>query len=367
MPMLTTLDATPLLGTRTGIGRYVEQLLAHLPGAVERAGAPVGLQATTWTWNGGRLTDLPSTVRQVGRRVPARVVRAAWQRASWPPVELLTGATDVFHGTNFVSPPTRRAREVVTVHDLTYERHAETVSAASLAYRVLVPRAIERGAHVLTPTRTVADQVIEHYGLAEDRVTVTHLGVDEAWFEASTSAPPAAVADLPDGYLVFVGSLDPRKNLPRLVEAYRLLRTSRPDAPALVLAGPAGREQGLLSEPGVLLTGWLSDDELRALVGGARALVLPSVDEGFGLPAIEAFATGRAVVAADIPTLREVVGDLGTFGDPLDVASLADALARVLDTVDDDDARTRRREHARRFSWALCADRTLAAYLRAAS
>jgi glycosyltransferase involved in cell wall biosynthesis len=365
--MLTTLDATPLLGTRTGIGRYVEQLLAHLPAAVARAGAPVELQASTWTWNGGRLSGLPPTVRQVGRRIPARAVRTAWQHSPWPPVELLTGATDVFHGTNFVSPPTRRAREVVTVHDLTYELHAGTVSAASLAYRALVPRALARGAHVLAPTRTVADAVIEHYGLAEDRVTVTPLGVDGSWFEPSTAALPSTVASLPEGYLVFVGSLDPRKNLPRLVEAYRLLRASRPDAPPLVLAGPAGREQGLQAEPGVHLTGWLSDDELRAVVRGSRALVLPSVDEGFGLPAIEAFATGRAVVAADIPTLREVVGDLGTFGDPLDAGSLADALGRGLDATDDEAARARRRQHARQFTWDVCADRTLAAYLRVAS
>lgn len=364
--MRITLDATPLLGPRTGIGRYVQHLVEELPGALERRGLDASVGATTWTARGGALQGLPAGVRQVGPRVPARVLRELWRRRDVPPIEALVGRTDVFHGTNFVSPPTRRARELVTVHDLTYLHHADTVSAASLAYRALVPRALARGAHVLTPSAAVASSVRDEYGLDADRVTATPLGVDDAWFGA---VPPSAAwltaRGLPADYLVFVGSLDPRKNLRTLLRAHDALRAGSRDAPALVLAGPAGRETGLADRDGVHLTGWLDDAELRTLVAGARALVLPSLDEGFGLPVLEALACGRPVVVADVPALREVAGVHAVAAPPTDVDALADALARALALPDDDDARRGRRDRAGLFTWAACADRTVDAYVAA--
>nr|WP_297425905.1 glycosyltransferase family 1 protein [uncultured Actinotalea sp.] len=371
--MIVTLDATPLLGRRTGIGRYVEQLLAVLPAALGRRGlgGDDTVRVSTWTARGGRVEGLPPGVRQTGVRVPARLVRTLWQHGDRPAVERLVGRTDVFHGTNFVSPPTRRAREVVTVHDLTYLHHAATVSAASLAYRELVPRALDRGAHVVTPSRTVAAAVRAEYDLPEDRVTATPLGVDAAWFRAAEPPTdpggPAGPTGLgPDGdYLVFVGSLDPRKNLPRLLAAYADLRQRVPDAPTLVLAGPAGRERDLAERPGVRLTGWLDDDALRRLVAGARALVLPSLDEGFGLPVLEALAAGRPVVAADIPAVREVAGPHALLAPPTDVEALGAALEAVLDAPDDAAARRARREWASGWTWDRCADLTVEAYLGA--
>ncbi len=364
--MRITLDATPLLGPRTGIGRYVHHLVAELPAALVRRGIAPDVRATTWTLRGAALTGLPDGVRQVGPRVPARVLRELWRRGDVPRIEALVGRGDVFHGTNFVSPPTRRTREVLTVHDLTYLHHAGTVSPASLLYRELVPRALDRGAHVVTPSRTVADAVRAEYGLGADRVTATPLGVDAEW---STARPPAPAwllgHGLPEDYLVFVGSLDPRKNLPTLLRAHTLLRAARRDAPGLVLAGPAGRETASVAATGVHPTGWLADAELRDLVAGARALVLPSLDEGFGLPVVEALACGRPVVVSDIPALREVAGDGAVTAPPTDAAALADALSRVLDAPDDEAARAARRVRAASFTWARCADRTVDAYLAA--
>lgn len=359
-----TLDGTPLLGTRTGIGRYVAELLPAL--AAEVAGSADRVDVSTWSARGGRVEDLPAGVRQTGPRLPARALRAAWTRGSWPPVELLVGRTDVFHGTNFVSPPTRRAAEVVTVHDLTYVDHPGTVSPDSLAYRDLVPRALERGAHVVTPSAAVAAAVRERYGLDATRVTATPLGVDAAWSRPAPPLSPAAPR-VPDDYLVFVGSLDPRKNLPRLLDAHAAVRATRPGTPDLVLAGPAGRERSLTGRPGVLPTGWLEEDDLRALVAGASALVLPSLDEGFGLPVLEALAAGRPVLAADVPALREVAGGHAVLADPLDVDALAEGLSQVLDAPDDEAARSARRAWASRFTWQACARRTLEVYRRAAA
>ncbi len=354
------MDGTPLLGTPTGIGRYVRELLRTLPRALDERLPGSSAQLTTWSARHHRV-DPVLRVPQVGPRVPARVLRTSWMHRDVPPIEWLVGRTDVFHGTNFVSPPTRRAREVVTIHDLTYELHADTVSEASLAYRELVPRALARGAHVVTPTRTVADAVADRYDLPTERLTVTPLGVDASWFAAQPLTGKAR-ADLgvPERYFVFVGSLDPRKNLPRLLASHAALRDDDPEAPELVLAGPAGREASLTAVPGVTLTGWLADATLQSLVAGAVALVLPSIDEGFGLPALEALAVGRPVVAADIPVLREVVGGYAEYADPYDVSALAAALGRAARLPGE---AAGRRERAGQFTWLDCARATCDAYV----
>ncbi|MFC8192701.1 glycosyltransferase family 4 protein [Cellulomonas sp. NPDC057328] len=366
--MRITLDGTPLLGRRTGIGTYVARLVDALPEAVARRGLDARVDVTTWSLRGGRVEGLPPTVRQTGPRVPARALRAAWQRVDAPAVELLVGRTDVVHGTNFVSPPTVRAREVVTVHDLAYVHLPATVSADSARYRVLVPRALRRGAHVLVPSGATGRAVREHYGLGADRVSVTPLGVDASW--SSAVAAPAEVRDamgVGDDYLLFVGSLEPRKNLPRLLRAHAALRAQDPGTPVLVLAGPAGRDLHVREQAGVVRTGWLDDDTLRGLVAGARAVLLPSLDEGFGLPVLEAMAAGRPVLAGDVPALREVGGRHATYAAPTDVDALADGLDRVLRTPDDAAARASRQAWAAGFTWARTADTTLDAYVRAAA
>ena len=141
-------------------------------------------------------------------------------------MEWLAGRADVVHGTNFVLPPLRRAAGVLTVHDLSYLRYPETVAAASLRYRTLVPRGLRRAAVVVTPSQAVAAEVRAEYGLG-DRVLATPLGVDEGWFGA-TPMPAAELAarGLPERYLLFVGTVEPRKGLPALLSALRLLHDS---------------------------------------------------------------------------------------------------------------------------------------------
>jgi hypothetical protein len=153
------IDATPLLGLRTGIGVYTERLLSELA-------APDGddeFVATAFTLRGaGRLgASLPGGVAARSRPVPARLLRALWARTEVPPVEWLCGRVDVFHATNFVLPPTRRAGGVVTVHDLSFLRYPETVTPASLRYRDLVPRSVRRAAVVCALTHAVAAEIAD--------------------------------------------------------------------------------------------------------------------------------------------------------------------------------------------------------------
>ena len=358
------LDATPLLGPRTGVGRYVEHLVRELAGFES-----LDLVATAFTLRGaGALpAAVPAGVQVRHRPAPARALQAAWDRLELPPVEWLAGRADVVHGTNFVLPPLRRAAGVLTVHDLSYLRYPETVAAASLRYRTLVPRGLRRAAVVVTPSQAVAAEVRAEYGLG-DRVLATPLGVDEGWFGA-TAMPAAELAarGLPERYLLFVGSVEPRKGLPALLSALRLLHDSDrrmdPGMPPLVLAGPPGwgpaLEIAALPSGAVVSAGYLDTADLRRLVAGAALLAFPSVYEGFGLPPLEAFATGVPVVASNLPVVREVTGELAALAPVGDAAALA---AAVRATLADPGDPAPRRERARGFTWAGCAARTAEAY-----
>ena len=360
--MRLALDATPLLGRPTGVGRYVAGLvqgLAALPDAPE-------LVLTGFSWRG--IPDhAPAGARWATRRAPARGLQALWSRVGWPPVELLSGPCDVFHATNYVLPPTRRAAGVVSVHDLSFALHADTVTPEVLRYQQLVPRGLRRARAVLTLSEATADEVAEHYHLDRSLVHAARPGVGTEWF--ATPPPTNAWREehgLPPSYLLFVGTQEPRKNLPVLLEALRLLQRDGVEHPPLMLAGPAGwggpvDDSDLL--PGsVRRLGYVDDEVLRGTVAGAAVLVFPSRHEGFGLPPLEALACGTPVVSSDLPVLREVTGDQALYaavGDPADLAArLLDALADPSGTP----GRLARQEHARAFTWERCAREAMAVY-----
>lgn len=359
------LDATPLLGRRTGVGRYTAELLNGLAAIGED-----DLVATAFTARGaaGLSGAVPAGVTVRSRRVPARLLRGLWQRWEFPPVGLSAGRLDVFHATNFVLPPTGRAAGVVTVHDLSFLHARDAVDRASLAYRELVPRSIERAEQVLTPSQAVADEVVEEYRVDPARVTAVHLGVDPSWRGARPDRVWAQKRGLPEDYVVAVGTLEPRKNLQVLVDAAAALLREHPGGPDLVLVGPAGWGDALnldrLPAGRVHLTGFLDDADLPRVVAGSRALVFPSRYEGFGLPPVEALACGRPVLVSDLPVMHEVLGRHARYVPFDDTDAWSQALADLPASADPA-AEEERRAHAAVYSWDACAERTREVLLRA--
>lgn len=364
--MRIAVDATPLLGQRSGIGNYVTGLLSGLASLEE--GPEVLL--TLFSIRGSVPGPLPRRTRPAPRRAPARLLRRTWRRTGWPPVELLTGRVAVFHGTNFVLPPLARAGGLVTVHDLAYLRYAETVTGDAREYASLVPQALARGASVLAVSQAMADEIGSEYRLPAERITVAHHGVDPSWSRA-TPAPPALRdrLGLPDRYVLFLGNLEPRKNLGLLVRAHAAARRADPSIPRLVLVGPAGwgdRWQGSPpDERDVVLAGYLDDADLHAVVAGAAAVCMPSRYEGFGLPVLEALAAGRPVLASDIPAHREIAGGLAELLPADDADAWSAALGRI-DRLDTPEQQAARRAHAAGFTWERSARAHLGAYAQAA-
>ncbi|MGH3900274.1 MAG: glycosyltransferase family 4 protein [Pseudonocardiaceae bacterium] len=360
------LDGTPLLGQRSGIGHYTAALLREL---AVRSDVDVTVTAFTARGQVALRGAVPPGVAVRGGPVPARALRALWQRVGWPPAELLATGADVLHATNFVLPPSRHARGVVTVHDLAFLDRPDYLAPQQRDLPDLVTRSVARAAVVCTPSAAVAEQVARRFDIPAQRIVVTPLGVDRSWLAAT--GPTEALRTrlgLPPRYLLFVGAAQPRKGLDVLLDAH----ASQPCLAPLVLAGPAGWGSAPVTSPRVRALGYLHDADLRCVVAGATALVLPSRAEGFGLPVLEAMATGVPVVCSDLPALREIAGGLATLVPPENPAVLATALASVdgaAGSADDAAAAgcdpagaAARRAHAARYTWQACAEATVRAY-----
>jgi glycosyltransferase involved in cell wall biosynthesis len=345
-------DAGPLLDPPTGVGRYARELAA----ALQLRGVDLRPYAVSL-----RGLDRGAIARW---KLPARVVQGLWRTLDGPPIERLVGAVDVVHGTNFVLPALRRARGVVTVHDLSFYRDDTFPGGARL--RALVPWSVRRAARVVVPTEVIGAEVRERFGLADERVVVAHEGVSAVFFGAAPLADGAlARMGIARPFAVAVGTREPRKNLHRLVQAWRRAADVL-DAWTLVLAGPKGWGPRLPETPGVVLLGWVGDETLPGVLAAAEFFCYPSLYEGFGLPPLEAMATGTPALVGRYPAAPEVLGDKAILVDPVDVDDLASALSRLAR----DDVLRRRlavagRSHAAAYTWEASARSTARAYREA--
>lgn len=331
---LVVIDADVLGRARTGDETYVENLLRQLA-----ALAPTDLRFAALT----RRPDLvPAGVEPI--EVPARLQEL---RMAWAAPRVLRRLRPALAHFQHALPPACPCPAVVTVHDLSFERHPSLMGRKDrLIFHTVVPRAARRAAHVLAVSQRTKDDLVELYGIPPERITVTLHGVDPAF------SPPGRGNG---AYLLFVGAIQKRKN--PLAAAQAAAEVGLP----LVVAGPS-RDAALVRElarRGADIRGYVSKPELAELYRGAACLLLPSRYEGFGLPLLEAMACGTPVVAAPDPALREVAGDAAVFVEP---ERLAEGVRRAL--AERERLAAAGLERVKRFSWEETARRTLAVYRR---
>ena len=372
MVLRVALDGEPLLGRRTGVGNFVQGLLDGLTDLV-RSGAmalDVGVFAVTWRMRPELEKRVPAGAHVVGRPMPARPVRAMWQARIEAPLEWFTGPLDVVHGTNSIVPPTRRAARVVTVHDLSPLHWPEICDPATRVYPEFIRRAVRRGAWVHTDSQFVADEVIEAFGAAPERVRAIHPGIPA--LAAGGTAPDLGPVER---YVIAVGTVEPRKDYPGLVRAFDAIAAARPGLGLVIAGGDAWGVEKLRAtidasphRDRIIRPGYLAEADLAALIAGAAVLAYPSRYEGFGFPPLQAMAAGVPVVATSAGSVPEVVGTAATTVPVGDTDALAAALARVLD--DREFARGQvaaGRERAAVFSWESLARGMAGLYADAAA
>jgi glycosyltransferase involved in cell wall biosynthesis len=386
-PVRILIDYRPALRQRTGVGEYVHQLARGLArqrvdraderrvGDRRAASNADSVDIFTASWKDRpaptAVADLGPAVHVIDRRIPVRLLNAAWHRAGWPPVEWLAGRSyDIVHSPTPLLIPSRRAARVVTIHDLDFLLRPDRARAEMRrTYPALVRSHAAAADGIIVPCQHVASQVVDLLRVDPDRVSACPHGVPQ-W-----SATGPTVPGNPNGqYILFLGTLEPRKNVDGLLAAYADLCTRRPDAPPLTLAGASvpGAEgwREVIARPPlagrVAYHGYVDDADRQALYSGARLLVLPSFNEGFGLPVAEAMSLGVPVVASNRGSLPEVSGGAAVLIDPEDICELSRAMERMI--FDCDLARRMAEDglrQAKQYTWQRSAELTRAAYERA--
>lgn len=358
------LDYRPALRERTGVGEYVHQLAAAL---VRRLSPDDGLTLLSSSWRDRLAPDAVPGASIVDLRVPVRVLNAAWHRLGTPAVERFAGEADIAHSPSPLLMPSARAAQVVTIHDLDFLDHPERTRAEIRRdYPSLAPRHVPRADHVIAVSAHTAGEVERRLGVPRERITVCSPGAP-AWAPRTSGAPP-------HGPILFMSTLEPRKNVGLLIDAYARLRSRLPAAPMLLLAGRAaeGSEEWLrrIAEPPlrdhIRHIGYVAAHDRYDSYCRASMVVLPSHTEGFGLPALEAMTAGVPVVVTRAGALPEVVGDAGFIVEPDDVDGLSAAMRAVLtDPIRAADAVERGIRRARHYSWDASAAVLLDAYREA--
>lgn len=353
--------------THTGIQHYIRALVPELVARALPAHEVVLY---------GEPSQLPLPTDERVRWVPAiRPLRSGAQRVLWEqtilPRLLRRDRVDTFFSPAFILPIRWRGEGVVTVHDMNFEVSPQTIHPVRRAYlRAITRQSVHRACGVIAVSRATAEDIMRLYGVPDGQIAVIPYGLDATFAPANARHMEPLVREryrLPEEFLLFVGTLEPRKNLPRLLEAYTLANR-RASLPPLVLVGaPGWQHERILTQARRLgiegqlrFAGYILRENLPGVYAAARALLYPSLYEGFGLPPLEAMGCGTPVLASNVSAMPEVIGDAGVLINPCDVQEMADGILRI---AQDETLRQRMvergLERAQQFRWDEVARQTL--------
>lgn len=359
------IDARLVHYTKAGIAQYIFHLVRELA-ALDSSNEYLVLQ---------HRKDKPPLVQRPNFRR-----RTLWtpshhrleQRAL--PFEIGRMNLDLLHSPDFIPPFRRNCLSVITVHDLAFLLFPGFMTRESANYYGQIDMAVRNTDHIIAVSQSTADDIQRLLGVSESRISVIYEAADPLFRPVENPEAIAAVRaryGVPEEFVMFVGTIEPRKNLPTLFEAFRLLRDRYSSSAKLVVVGKLGwlvdesltavDRLGLRED--VLFVQQVPPEDLLHLYNSARALVMPSFYEGFGLPALEAMACGTPVIVSNVSSLPEVVGDAGILISPENPESIAVALWRVLsDARLRDEMRAKGLSRAACFSWEKAAQQTLDVY-----
>ncbi len=374
--MRVVINGIPLLSRRSGIGNYVYQTFKAMQ-TLTREWEIIFYYGIEWS---ARLRDRPivPSVSTKGFNQHLRKVYSTYRNT----LSLLftigqwSRKFDLYHETNYI-PMRFNGPTVVTIHDLSFYLYPETHPKERIRYmeRYFYPR-LSSVSHFITVSEAIKLEMIKHLGIPEEKITVTLEGVDEGFKPVPSDVLNLALHKYglkPGSYILYVGTLEPRKNIISLLQAYaRLPELLKKDYP-LVLAGGAGwlienldvEIQNLGLRTNIIKTGYVPKEDLPSLYSGATIFVYPSLYEGFGLPPLEAMACGAPVITSNVSSLPEVVGDAGVQVHPEDVEKMAVEMEALFTNA------PRRRllstmglERSKHFTWEKCASKTIEVYDR---
>jgi glycosyltransferase involved in cell wall biosynthesis len=373
--MRIALDGIPLATPKTGIGHYTFELARGLaPLAPEHdfeLVAPVAVEMFAADGGAFGSEPLPANLRAVHARVNA-LSRRWWTIGL--PLYVQQNNITLFHGTNYKVPLWNRCRTIVTIHDLSLLLHPHTHETELVRRaRRRIPATARMASKIITDSESVRREICEHLKVQPDKIAVVPLAPRRAFrpVDARQSAEARRRLGVEDDFLLFVGTVEPRKNLSTLVRAFQEVVRHTPLRPQLVIAGQKGwlTEElfALIEQSGlgarIRFTGYISDEDLAALYTSCRACVYPSLYEGFGLPPLEAMSCGAPVITSRIPVIMETVGDAARLVEPTNVQELAGAIVELWGS-DAERARLSSigRARAAEFTWERTARLTLDVY-----
>ncbi|HEX2269891.1 MAG TPA: glycosyltransferase family 1 protein [Pyrinomonadaceae bacterium] len=360
------LDGMPLAQLKTGVGTYTFELARALAAQAPQDDFEL-------------VSPRPFEPSAAGEHKPANLSLVhskpnLWQRRWWSlglPAYIRRASLALFHGTNFEVPLRGNCPTVVTIHDLSLLLHSSTHEArAVLRGRLRLPRMARKATLIITDAEAVRREICEHLDVPAEKVFAIPLAPQPAFvpMPPETTLETRRRLGVDDEFVLFTGTVEPRKNLSTLIRAFEEVLRTTGLRPQLVIAGRAGWKQSdllknLMDKDRVRLTGYISDADLSALYSSCRAFVYPSIYEGFGLPPLEAMACGAPVIASAVPS---VTPDVARVIEPMDVGALARSIVELLR-----DAQARRQlserglEHAAKFSWVQTAMLTREVYKEA--
>ena len=376
--MRIALDGIPLLTPKSGIGKYTTALAAALRQLPQRPKVRL-FYGIHWSMRLRRRNTLKSSV---GYNDGVNPSRYRWLpdpvknylKSTFAKMEFSLCRPHIFHGTNFTAD-SFGVPLVITVNDLSYIRYPEMHPPERIAWLTQeLPRSLNSADRIITISKFIKQEVITEFGISEDRIKAITLGVGKEYHprDPESLILPLKAYDLkPNRYILSVGTLEPRKNLVSLIRAYESLPNEIHKQWSLVLVGMRGwKDQGIrktietLQEKGTLkVLGYVPEGDLPYIYTGASIFVFPSLYEGFGLPPLEAMASGVPVIVSNRASLPEVVGDAGVYIDPLNTEAIAEAMRMLLeDSKKRDQLIQSGLKQAERCTWAICAEKTYNVY-----